>query len=78
MSEYAKYIGFELTPVTPEDPQSNGFAENFVKLVCKLVHTAVADHKDPKEEVQNFLLQYRATRTLLRNDPLLSFFLVGN
>ena len=78
MSEYAKYMGFELTPVTPEDPQSNGFAENFVKLMCKLVHTAVADRKDPKEEVQNFLLQYRATLTLLRNDPLLSFFLVGN
>ena len=61
MSEYARYMGFELTPVTPEDPQSNGFAENFVKLMCKLVHTAVADRKDPKEEVQNFLLQYRAT-----------------
>jgi transposase InsO family protein len=26
MSEYAKYMGFELTPVTPEDLQSNGFA----------------------------------------------------
>ena len=61
MSEYAKHMGFELTPVTPDDPQSNGFAENFVKQICKLVHTAVADRKDPKEEVHNFLLQYRAT-----------------
>ena len=25
------------------------------------MHTAVADRKDPNEEVQNFLLQYRAT-----------------
>ena len=61
MSEYARDMGFKLTPVTPEDPQSNGFAENFVKLMCKLVHTAVADRKNPKDEVQNFLLQYRAT-----------------
>ena len=43
MSKYARYMGFELTPVTPDDPQSNGFAENFVKLMCKLVHIAVAD-----------------------------------
>ena len=58
---YARHMGFNLTPVTPEDPQSNGFAENFVKNICKLVHTAVADKKDPKEELYNFLLQYRAT-----------------
>ena len=54
-------MGFELTPVTPVDPQSNGFAENFVKQLCKLVHTAVADGKDPKRELNGFLLQYRAT-----------------
>ena len=28
--------------------------------MCKLMHTAIADRKNPKEEVQNFLLQYRA------------------
>ena len=54
-------MGFELTPVTPEDPQSNGFAEIFVNLMCNLVHTTVADCKDPKEEVQNFFLQYHPT-----------------
>ena len=61
LKEYAKHMGFNLTPVTPEDPQSNGFAENFVKSICKVIHTAVAEHKDPKEELSNFLLQYRAT-----------------
>ena len=61
LEAYAKRLGFKLTPVTPEDPQSNGFAENFVKSVCKVVHTAVAEKKDPKEELYTFLLQYRAT-----------------
>ena len=61
MSEYSKHMGFQLTPVTPDDPQSNGFAENFVKQMCKLVHTAVAEKKDPREEVHNYLLHYRAT-----------------
>ena len=55
MSEYLKHMGFQLTPVTPEDPQSNGFAEHFVKQMCKLVHTAVAEKKDPREEVHNYL-----------------------
>ena len=54
-------MGFKLTPVTPYDPQSNGFAENFVKQLCKLIHTAVADGKDPRSELNSFLLQYRAT-----------------
>ena len=61
MTEYAKHMGFKLTPVTPYDPQSNGFAENFVKQLCKLIHTAVADGKDPRSELNSFLLQYRAT-----------------
>ena len=44
--------------MTPDDPQSNGFAENFVKQMCKLVHTAVAEKKDPRVEVHNYLLHY--------------------
>ena len=29
--------------------------------MCKLVHTCIAEGKDPKEELYNYLLQYRAT-----------------
>ena len=29
--------------------------------MCKLVHTCIAEGKDPKEELHNYLLQYRAT-----------------
>ena len=61
MKEYAKEMGFRMTPVTPEDPQSNGFAEVFVKVLCKLLHTAAAEGKDPRREVEKYLLQYRAT-----------------
>ena len=63
-------MGFKRHPVTPKDPQSNGFAENFVKLLCKLVHTATAEGKDPKRELHNYLLQYRATpHTTLGKSP---------
>ena len=61
MRDYAEEKGFVMDPVSPEDPQCNGFAENFVKFLCKMVHTAVAERKDPKIELYNYLLQYRAT-----------------
>ena len=61
METYAKKMGFKHHPVTPRSPQSNGFAENFVKLMCKLVHTSIASGKDPKKELQTYLLQYRST-----------------
>ena len=61
MKSYASEKGFQLTPVSPCDPQCNGFAENFVKLICKMVHTSVVEGKDPKTELYNYLLHYRAT-----------------
>ena len=61
LAQYAKEMGFQLTPVTPRDPQCNGFAENFIKTLCKLLHTCAAEEKDPKRELHRFLLQYRAT-----------------
>ena len=61
MERYAIEKGFALTPVSPEDPQCNGFAENFIKFLCKMVHASVIDGKDPRSELHNYLLQYRAT-----------------
>ena len=61
MEKYAKAKGFRLTPVTPDDPQCNGSVESFVKVMCKLLHTAVSENKDPKTELHNYLLHYRAT-----------------
>ena len=61
MEKHAKEKGFRLTPVTPDDPQCNGFMENFVKLMCKLLHTAASENKDPKTELYNYPLHYRAT-----------------
>ena len=61
MSQYAKKMGFHHHPVTTEDPQSNGFAESFVKTLVKFVHTTIAEGGDPKKELHNYLLNYRAT-----------------
>ena len=75
MEKYAKAKGFRLTPVTPDDPQCNGFLESFVKVMCKLLHTAVSENEDPKTELYNYLLHYRATphRTTGRSPAELLF-----
>ena len=57
MSNFAKKMGFRHHRVTPEDPQSNGFAESFVKIMVKFIHTTIAEGKNPKHELQNYLLQ---------------------
>ena len=61
MEKYAEEMGIKMNPVTPEDPNCNGFAENFVKVLCKLIHTCTVEGKDPRRELHKFLLQYRAT-----------------
>ena len=61
LEEYTKHLGIKHDPVTPEDPQSNGFAESFVKILCKFIHSTIAEGKDPQEELQNYLLIYRST-----------------
>ena len=58
---YAKEMGFKFTPVTAEDPPWDGLVENFVKTVCKLIHTCCAENKDPRQELHTFLMNYRAT-----------------
>ena len=58
---YSKRMGFKHHITTPEDAQANGFAEAFVKVLCKLVHTAVAEGRDPKKALNSYLMAYRAT-----------------
>ena len=59
--EYCQRMGVEHHTTTPEDAQANGFAEAFVKIMVKLVHTAVVEKQDPRKRVNKYLLAYRAT-----------------
>ena len=61
MEEYCQRMGFRHRITTPEDAQANGFAEAFVKVLVKLVHTAVVEKRDPKKAVNRYLMAYRAT-----------------
>jgi hypothetical protein len=39
---------------------ANGFVEVFQKVLAKMVHTAVADKKDPRKVIDRYIMAYRA------------------
>merc|ERR1719154_100084 len=51
-SRYAKQVGFEHKPCSPEHPEANGIAERFMGVIVKTVHAAMAEKKDPKLEIE--------------------------
>ena len=61
MVHHAKQWGYFHQKISPEQPTSNGLAENFMRMVVKLAHTAYIEGKDPKREIYKYLLTYRAT-----------------
>ena len=46
--KYCERMGVQHHITTPEDAQANGFAEAFVKILVKLVHTALVEKRDPR------------------------------
>lgn len=74
-SQYAKKRVFKHQLITPEQPSANGLAENFMKMLQKVAHTAYVEHKDPKEAVHRYLLSYRAIpHTATGKSPALMLF----
>ena len=67
---YMKWEGARTNVVSPEDPEANGLAENFMKVITKKCHIAKIEEKNPKQEVNKFLSQYRATPHTTTGKPL--------
>ncbi|XP_043240081.1 uncharacterized protein K02A2.6-like [Amphibalanus amphitrite] len=58
---YLRWAGCKHRKVSPEDPEANGLAENFMKILKKSWHTSVIEDKNPMQEMYKMLRQYRAT-----------------
>ena len=61
--EFKKYMnkkGIQHHLCAPENPMANGFVEVFQKVLAKMVHTAIAEKKDVKKEIEHYLMAYRA------------------
>ena len=59
--QYMKWAGVKHILVSPEDPEANGLAENFMKNLKKIWSIAMIEKKSPRQELYQFLRQYRAT-----------------
>ena len=59
--QYVNWLGVSHRIVSPEDPEANGLAESFMKMLKKTWCTAHTERKNPKQELYRMLRQYRAT-----------------
>jgi hypothetical protein len=66
---YMRWAGVKTMVVSPEDPEANGLAENFMKVLSKVWHIARIEGKAYKQEIYRFLRQYRATPHSVTQKP---------
>ena len=55
---FAEHLGFHHRKITPLWPRANGEVERFMKTLEKCVRTATVRHKNWKQGLHKFLLQY--------------------
>ena len=60
-ADYAQYKGFRNQKITPVWPLANGEAERFMRTVKKAMKAAISEGKSWNQELNTFLLNYRAT-----------------
>ena len=58
---YMRWAGIKHITVSPEDPEANGLAENFMKMVKKVWHTPQIEKKNFRQEIFKYLRHYRST-----------------
>ncbi|GFR62359.1 transposon Tf2-12 polyprotein [Elysia marginata] len=58
---FAKKLGFHHRKITPLCPEANAEAERFVRTVNKFIHACESENSSWKEELRNFLRQFRST-----------------
>lgn len=61
LTKFAQYLGFQHKKITPIWPCANGEAERFMAPLMKAIRAAHVENRSWKQELYNFLRQYRAT-----------------
>ena len=59
--EFAEYLGFKHRNITPEHPEANGQAENFMKNIGSVIRNSKTEGKNWEQELNSFLRNYRST-----------------
>ena len=61
-AKYASFMGFRHRQITPRYPEANGLAENFNKILKKVISTSKVENKNWRQEIYKCLRNYRATK----------------
>lgn len=59
---FSELMGFQHRKITPLWPQGNAECERFMRSIGKAIRAANAEHKNWKQDMYNFLRNYRATK----------------
>ena len=68
--QYMKWAGIKAIQVSPDDPETNGLTENFMKVLQKIWYISKIEGKNPRQEIYKYLWQYRATPLAQLEDHL--------
>lgn len=69
-NEFTKYMGFTHRKITPLWPRANGEVERFMRTIEKVVKTSHAENRNWKQDLFQFLRNYRATPHSTTKVPL--------
>ena len=62
LQKYFRWAGIEHNKtMSADDPEANGLAEAFMKIIKKIWHTCTITRRDPMAEINKRLQAYRAT-----------------
>ena len=61
LAQFANHLGFHHRKITPLWPCANGEVERFMAPLMKAIRAAHIEQRSWKQELYNFLRQYRAT-----------------
>ena len=66
---YMKWTGVKTKVVTSEDPEVNRITEIFLKVLTKICHISLIEDKNPQQDINKFLHEYRTTIHTTRGIP---------
>ena len=73
-AQFAKYLGFHHRKITPRYPQTNVICKSFMRSIGTAIGTANTQHRCWRQDMYDFLRNYRATPPATTNQSPAELF----